>query len=143
MKAQTGSKASPLPLLFCNLGDRWGWVVRAHPGRFILGNVTWWPIHCIGGCVGPTASLNGYGRCRFHPGLDSAICPVRSQSLHRLSYRYLVTFPVSIHVSYLNTKYLTITAKCINGTWLVRRSTVHIVVLHVVKYVSVETPCAL
>ena len=47
--------------------------------------------HCIGGCVGPRAGLDG-GKSR-PIGIRSPNCPARSQSLYRLSYP---THPITV-----------------------------------------------
>jgi hypothetical protein len=48
-------------------------------------------IHCIGGWVGPRADLDGCEISRPN-GIRSPDCPVRSESLYRLSYRGTAIF---------------------------------------------------
>jgi len=42
--------------------------------------------HCIGGWVGPRAGLDTCGKSRPPTGIRSPDRPVRSESIHRLSY---------------------------------------------------------
>jgi hypothetical protein len=64
-------------------------------------------VHCAGGWVGPSATLDGCGKSRPPTGIRSADGPAHSESLYRLSYtggycyRYslIITQAVPKHVA--------------------------------------------
>ena len=62
MKAQKGVEVQLYS--FFNLAVTWGWVVNATPR--LLYPWEWPGTPCIGGGVGPKASLDGCGKSRLH-----------------------------------------------------------------------------
>ena len=141
MEAQLGwgGRGKSYPYSFCNLGDRWWWAVNATPRPVYPPERDPVAYPLYRGLSGPKSRFERVRQISLPPRFDSPDRLVRSESLHRLSYWYLATYSVSIYVSCLNKKYLTITGKYINGNWQARHDRVHIVVLYVVKYASLTS----
>jgi hypothetical protein len=78
--------------------------------------------HCTGGWVGPRAGLDRCGK--YRPHRDSIPGPFsRSQSLYRMNYRAVVSFPGLKCVRHYPVARLHPTERQISATWLPKQET--------------------